>query len=364
MDKNKWLCIGVSALLIFLMAATIAFVISTKNPSETKTPAFKKPTTIPATEVYAKPTLPPLTLDSIFKPDNNLLNQLLPNQTLTIITTGDVIPARMVNVRMTEYNDFTRPLAKTADFLRTADLTLINLEAPLVKDCPVTMVGMVFCGSEQFVQGLKLADIDAVNIANNHSLNWNEEGLDQTVQLLNNNGMVISGGPTGRLTTKTVKGQTIGFLGWDLLSAYDENSLLAAVGEADPKTDQLIISLHWGTEYTYYPENWQRQLAHRLVDKGADLIVGNHPHWIQPIEIYKNKVIIYAHGNFIFDQEWSPETKIGFIGRHTFFQDKEVSLQLLPIRISDYHQPSFLEGEEKVQVLSKLEQISLSFSAK
>ena len=85
-----------------------------------------------------------LTILLFFSPSSSSLPSPVPAPVITIITTGDVIPARTVNWKMTQYNDFTYPFAKTADFLKNADLTIINLEAPLVPNCPITQEGMVF----------------------------------------------------------------------------------------------------------------------------------------------------------------------------------------------------------------------------
>lgn len=320
--------------------------------------------------------LPNLTLDLIFNPDHSWIEQLPKDQIWTLITTGDVIPARSVNYKMTNYNDFTYPFAKTADFLQSADFTLINLESPLTQNCPVTNEGMIFCGNQKFVQGLKFSGIDAVNLANNHSFNWGIEGLEQTIDLLTQNQILTIGFPINHLATrlqlpeqsdggqvKPSNNLTIGFLGWNLLEEFSETEILETVKQTKSQVDLLIVSLHWGAEYTTQPADWEITLAHQLIDQGADLIVGNHPHWIQPIEIYQGKLIIFAHGNFVFDQEWSQETKTGVVGRHTFLGKQLVDSQFFPIFISDYSQPDFLSGEQKQAVLDHLKTISSDLAA-
>lgn len=306
---------------------------------------------------------PPLTLNSIFSSDHSWVNQIPEEKAITLITTGDVIPARTVNYKMTVYNDFTHPFAKTADFLRSADLTLINLESPLIKNCPVTNMGMIFCGHQRFIDGLLFGGIDVVNLANNHTLNYGLNGIQQTIDLLNNNNILTCGFPINNLTMKQCNNLTIGFLGWNLLEKFNEEEILETIKQAKNQVDLLIVSPHWGAEYTPYPAQWQRKLAHQMIDAGADLIAGNHPHWIQPIEVYQNKLIIYAHGNFIFDQEWSLETKTGIVGKHTFYENRLVESQFFPVFISDYNQPEFLEGSEKQKVLKNLKNLSLTQKA-
>jgi len=277
---------------------------------------------------------------------------------ITLITSGDVIPARTVNWKMTKLNDFTYPFAKTYQFLKNSDLTLINLEAPLVKDCPVTTEGMVFCGDQRFIQGLLFAGIDVVNLANNHSYNWGELGLEQTQGLLEKNNILATGSPLP-LVTKKIKDTNFGFLGWNILDNPDQKEIITHIKLAkENKVDFLIVSFHWGAEYQRFPGKETIALAHRGIDNGADLIVGNHPHWYQPIEIYKDKPIIYSHGNFIFDQEWSQETKTGLLTKLVIYQNKVIDLQVFPIFITDYSQPYFLEGFEKQKVLEDLQNIS------
>lgn len=303
-------------------------------------------------------SFPNLTFNSIFSSNHSWVNRLSKDKTITLITTGDIIPARTVNFKMTTYNNFKYPFEKTADFLKSSDLTLINLESPLIKNCPLTNQGMIFCGSQRFIEGLLFADIDVVNLANNHTLNWGIEGISQTIELLEQNGITTCGFPINKIAIKEVKGIKIGFLGWNLLEKFNENEILAVIKQAKKEVNLLIVSLHWGREYSSSPADWQIKLAHKIIDSGTDLIIGNHPHWIQPVEIYQDKLIIYAQGNFIFDQEWSKETKTGIVAKHTFYGNKLVDSQFFPIFINDYSQPEFLEEERKEQVLEKLRTIS------
>ncbi|EKD67007.1 MAG: hypothetical protein ACD_48C00640G0003, partial [uncultured bacterium] len=100
----------------------------------------------------------------------------------------------------------------------------------------------------------------------------------------------------------------------------------------------------WGEEYTATPSARQKELAHFIIDSGADLILGNHPHWIQPPEVYSGKYIMYAHGNTIFDQMWSEETKIGVIGKYTFSGMRLVDVEFIPTYIQDYGQPTLVNS--------------------
>ena len=307
---------------------------------------------------------PTISESSLF--DGKNLDALGNNSVITLVSTGDVIPARTVNFKMREKNDFKYPFAKTSEFLKSADLTLINLEAPLIKDCPVTTEGMVFCGDPKFIEGLLSAGVDVINIANNHSLNYGEKGLCETISLLQINNIGFSGAPdslqcdfpVSNFYSKIIKGTVIGFLGFNILDNPPQDEIVKAITIAKNRSDFLIVSYHWGAEYVTYPAIETKNLAHKTIDAGANLIVGNHPHWIQPVEVYKEKLIIYSHGNFIFDQEWSNETKTGIISKIRIFKNRIVGVEFFPVLISDFSQPELLTGEKKEKILNQLKEIS------
>jgi poly-gamma-glutamate synthesis protein (capsule biosynthesis protein) len=302
--------------------------------------------------------LPKLSYENIFAKDHSWVEELPEEKITNLITTGDVIPARSVNFKMQTYNDFTHPFLKTADFLRSADITLINMEAPLTINCPVTNSGMIFCGDQRFLQGLLFAGIDVVNLANNHTLNYGVEGMSQTIDVLDKNGIVFCGFPTNHLAIKQCSHLSFGFLGWNLLEDFNEQEVLDTIKKADDEVDILIVSVHWGAEYQRIPAPWQKTMARKMIDAGTDLIAGNHPHWYQPIEIYKDRLIIYAQGNFVFDQEWSEETKTGIVGKHVFYEDRLVDSQWFPVFIEDFNQPRFMSEDEGREVMKLLEKLS------
>jgi len=352
--------------LLFLIAflslsnAVLLYFYFCKPRAQSSTPPILNPVdfrTSNASEKIVKSLrgLPILNLDSIFSSDHSWTATLSAEKRITLITTGDVIPARSVNYQMTKRNDFTWPFAKTYEFLKSADITLINLESPLVKDCPITNTGMIFCGNQRFIEGLNLAGIDVANLANNHSLNYGVEGLEQTIELLEKNHILTSG---QQPSIKKVKDTTFGFLGFDFLTSPNQSEVLQLIKEVGKKVDILVVSAHWSAEYTHSPSAFQKELACQIIDEGGDIIVGNHPHWIQPVEIYKEKPIIYAHGNFIFDQEWSEKTKLGVVAKFTIFDKKVVDIEFKPLKIVDFGQPYWLEGKEKEKVLELLEEIS------
>ncbi len=295
-----------------------------------------------------------LTLEKIF--DNKIDENS--DKLITLIVTGDVIPARSVNFQATQRNSFTWAFEKTADVLKNADLTFIDLETPIFASCSLTNEGMKFCGSDKHIEGLLLSGVDVANMANNHAGNYGKNGIDETRQLLQNNGILVTGleGPI----YAEIKGVKFAFLGYNdiektyLVSSAEDEKIKKEVGEARENADVVIVQFHWGTEYITPPEERQKFLGKLTIDSGADLVIGNHPHWIKPIEIYNNKLITYAHGNFVFDQEWSQKTKEGVVGKYIFEGKNLVDVQFLPVEIKDYGQPYFLEGEKKQKILDEM----------
>lgn len=303
----------------------------------------------------------PLTLEKIF--DNKTEQG---KNIIKVLVTGDVIPARSTNFQTLQRNNFLWPFEKTADILKSADITFINLETPLMQNCQPINEGMSFCGSSKHIEGLLSAGVDVASLGNNHSANYGKPGLDETKKLLEDNGILVTGltGPVFKdespYAIKEVNGIKFAFLAYTdisktpLVSSADENKIASEVAEAKKHADVVIVQYHWGTEYITEPEERQKFLGKLTTDSGADLVIGNHPHWIKPIEFYKDKLITYGHGNFVFDQEWSQKTKEGMVGIYTFDGKNLIDVEYLPVEIINYGQPYFLEGDKKQKILDEL----------
>jgi len=322
---------------------------------------------------YASPAVVSnrLTLEKVFSTDRQSITG---NNLIALIVTGDVIPARSTNFQSSQRNNFFWPFEKTAGVLKSADITFINLETPLMKNCQLINEGMKFCGSDKHVEGFNFAGVDVATLGNNHAANYGKSGIDETKKLLEDNGILVTG-LNGPVYT-TVKGVKFAFLGYTdiekspLVSVADENKIKAEVAQARKNADVVIVQYHWGTEYITAPEDRQKFLGRLTIDAGADLVIGNHPHWIKPVEFYKpslpspggdgkSKLITYAHGNFIFDQEWSQKTKEGVVGKYIFNGKDLIDVEYLPVEIVDYGQPYFLEGERKQKILDEMYSESL-----
>lgn len=309
----------------------------------------------PTAQIDQSTIEPHLGLKQIFSDDHSWVASLAAEKKLTLIATGDVIPARVTNFRAAvELHDFLWPWRKTAEVLKSADITLINLESPLFAGCPATRQStFVFCGEAKHVEGMLFAGVDVASLANNHAGNFGNEGIGKTEEILKNAGITSFG--ISDPVYRTFKGVKFAFLGYnDVGVEIDLDRMAAEIKEARKNAEIVVVEYHWGTEYITPPEARQIEIGHLAIDSGADLVVGNHPHWIKPIELYQGKLITYGHGNFIFDQEWSEKTKEGVVGRYVFYDKKLVDVEYLPVKIMDFGQPYFLEGSEKEKILSEM----------
>ena len=314
--------------------------------------------------------LPALSLQTLFHPTYSVPAD--PSRIRTLLVTGDVIPARGVNYFATARHDFLWPFRPTAAYTRDADITYINLETPLFAGCPVDPnSGFTFCGDARFVDGLTLMGAKVVNLANNHLSNYGAQGINLTTQLLQSHGMQVSG--LGPVAVVDVRGIKFGFIGFNGVGrAIDKTALKAGIAFARQQADIVVVQFHWGKEYERQPmpdrgvptPDDPVQIGHDAIDWGADIVIGNHPHWYQGIEVYRGKLITYAHGNFVFDQMWSEETREGVIGTYTFNGTQLVAATWKAYRIYDYGQPVFMSQRDNATALQTMEAASDQLAAR
>ncbi len=296
---------------------------------------------------------------------------------INLTVAGDIIFGRTVHSRMVRYGDWEHPLRLVAPRLHDADLTIADLECSLSDNVeqPDDPFTFLFTTNTAAVAGLKLAGIDGVSLANNHSMNFGEPGLNDTLATLTANTITaFGGGPTlaaarqpGRFA---VKGTNFAFLGYDGITGDDygagtnrggtcplRRQLLLedlAVLRTDPAAPLIIPFFHWSVEYVAVPSAEMRTLAHLAIDNGAAMVIGSHPHWVQGTEWYKGHPILYSLGNFVFDQGWSTETKQGMFAEFVIRERQIARVRLVPVQIEDLNQPRFLDLGEGLEVLQRV----------
>jgi len=250
--------------------------------------------------------------------------------------------------------------------LSEADVVFGNLETVL-SNCVKNHCydSLIFRGNSNFVEQLKKAHFNILNIANNHIQQHGQQQLLNTINLLRRNEINVIGINNLQPQVMVFKDIKLGFLGYSLrpeqyankaiYSKESEEKLLSDIIKTKEQVDYLAISLHWGDEYVSLPSSWQVGLAHKLVDSGASIILGHHPHVLQGIESYKQGVIVYSLGNFVSDmcQKQAKETMI-----LKLILDGGVSYEIIPCKINNNFQPTPFKGEEKKQSLNTIKKLS------
>lgn len=292
---------------------------------------------------------------------------------LTIMAVGDILLSRHVGAKIEQAKNPNFPFEKLKTVLESANITFGNLECPLSQNPFPIRKGLVFRCPSKYVPGLLSAGFDVLSTANNHALDQGILDLEFTIDYLKSQNILpVGSGSTLEMAWQPViierDGRKIGFLAASYASVNDNgkstNSYIARVEDTarlkseifnlKSKADFIIVSMHAGTEYTRTPNPKQIEFAHAAIDTGADVIIGHHPHWIQTIEIYRGKPIFYSLGNFVFDQEWSRETKEGLLIRLKIENKKLKAAELLPIVIENYCCPRLAGEKEKQAILAKI----------
>jgi poly-gamma-glutamate synthesis protein (capsule biosynthesis protein) len=240
---------------------------------------------------------------------------------VSLLAFGDVMLDRQVRTFMNK-NGLDYPFSHIGSFMSSSDITFVNLEGAITsspsKTSGVKNADLVFTFDTKTAPLLAKYGVDIVSLANNHSYNFGISGLNETKQNLIEAGVKFFGDPFNKSEISSiveVDGFKIAFIGYHEFYNQDYSFVLEEIREKKTTSDFVVVSPHWGQEYyTKIPASNQ-ELAREFIDAGANLVLGTHPHVIQPIEIYNNGVIFYSLGNFIFDQDFSFNTTHGLAVR-------------------------------------------------
>ena len=250
------------------------------------------------------------------------------------------------------------------DLIKSADLAVANSEEPAPNNWIYHKSGTVFTGNPALLKGVANAGFDVVSCGTNHIGDAGQTGVVQTVANLAAVGVHAFGcganlADARKPVTADINGTKIAILSYDAVPpksywATDTTAgsapLLAEYVKADIAAARaagaqvVIMYPHWGEEYQYGPSAFQSDMAHTMIDAGADLVIGNHGHWVQSVEIYKGKPIWYALGNFTFDQGWSEPTIEGVSLELTFRNGTLVQARMNPHVNVKFTQPSLLDA--------------------
>lgn len=270
---------------------------------------------------------------------------------IRVLFGGDVMMSRYVGALAHARKDPANPMRSIAALLSSADIAFVNLEAPFSDRGKPPGEGMVFKSAPEMIQGLELAGIDIVSTANNHARDCGAYGIAFTLDWLASHGIAAVG--TGRDTSAAHAGVVLersgirfGFLAYtydqkngnytdsdDRVAVIDEDQACADIRALRKRADVIIVSMHAGTEYQPKPNEQQRRFARFAIDTGAQVVVGHHPHVVQPAESYRGGVIFYSLGNLVFDQFQRRETRQGVLAEVLFLGRALWTYNLIPVDI-------------------------------
>lgn len=267
-----------------------------------------------------------------------------------LVFVGDIMLSRNIGDLMRERNDWTFPFAHVREFLASADLVFGNLEGPISGRGRNEGSIYSFNAETAAIKGLRASNISVVSIANNHIFDYGDAAFLDTLAVLDAAGVAAVGGgvryrDAHRPVIRTVGTTSIAFLAYtDLVPAFrgkptaspavarpEISALIEDIEMASVRADVVIVSFHWGNEYETQHNARQEEIARIAIDHGAALVAGHHPHVVQEVESYKNGYIAYSLGNFVFDQNFSPETAKG-LALEVFLRDKKIS-RINPVEI-------------------------------
>lgn len=279
-------------------------------------------------------------------------------QSSTFLIGGDVMLDRLINHKFSAAgieNVFSN-LGKRVFW--GSDMATINLEGP-ISDKPIiddiSVDNLVFNFPPESIGALKYLNINSVSLANNHTGNAGASGLQNTKSVLQNDNIKSFGEPSGlsEMSVARLDGNIpMSIIGINFLPNYDLDEIGNKIKTEKEAGRFVIVYPHWGNEYQNSHNKNQQMLAERMIDDGADIIVGSHPHVIQDTQVYKGKPIIYSLGNFVFDQTFSKETQQGLLLGGVIYKDR-IELSFFPTEQKNL-KPQLAKDSTRQNILSKI----------
>lgn len=237
---------------------------------------------------------------------------------MDIFISGDFAPQLRVN-KIIQKKEFDKLYNDMLPLIKGADIAITNLEAPLIEGgTPIAKTGPNLKSPLNSIEALKYGGFKMVTLANNHIMDYGEEGLYSTMEICKNNNIETIGAGNSlenakKIKYKESKGKQIAFINvaeneWATTQGneaganpLDEVGIFYSINEAKQNADIIILIIHGGHETYELPSPRMKKLYRYFIDLGVDAVVGHHTHCFSGHEVYKNKLIVYSLGNFIFD---------------------------------------------------------------
>jgi len=306
---------------------------------------------------------------------NNLLVQK--KKGISISFAGDILLASGVGNKIDQYGpDY--PFEKVKTLLSKSDFAVGNLESAVaVTGTPAADKEFTFRADPKVIDGIKNSGLDIVSLANNHVLDFGRDAFIETLNHIKDSGLNYIGAgedideayrpivveKDGKKVAVFAASRVIPSGSWyagiktsGVAGAYNAERLLEEIENVRENVDYVIVYLHWGTEREQEPNKLQKNLARLLIDGGADVVVGTHPHVLQGFEFYKGKIIAYSLGNFIFTNYNNPTVILNVV-----FDNKRVeSVEVVPCMIKNYVPEPTNDDQEKQNIYQLLEDRSVN----
>lgn len=309
-----------------------------------------------------------------------------PPPELALVAGGDVMLSvnRASGIAMAKYG-YEYPFEGIKEKLAAGDITFVNLENPIsTKGSKLPGKGITFRSDPIVIESLKYAGIDVVSLANNHILDYDDPALLETLSLLDEAGIkrVGAGKDLAEARSPAIldnNGLKVAFLAYsemaDIFFSYSYKKVFAAADDragvapfdldliledvktVRPKADIVVVSLHWGVEDSNDTTPEQREMAHQIIDAGADAILGHHPHVLQGVEVYKGKPIAYSLGNLVYDQ-LNENNKQSMILELNYKGDNWEDIRAYPVYMEAKGHPVLATGAKKDEILNKIARLA------
>ncbi|MBA2699448.1 MAG: CapA family protein [Nocardioidaceae bacterium] len=294
---------------------------------------------------------------------------------------GDIMLGRRVGDSFASQRDPGAPLRPLQRRLARADLTVGNLESTLSSDGVPRQGDDSFAADPEVLDPLDDAGFDVLSLANNHTGDFGEHAFRQTLRRLDSSpiqpvGAGLDRERAWRPVVVCRAGVRFGLVAFNAigetpaagprtpgaaqvrmqprtgpLDASDLRRATRAITSLEARADVVIVLAHWGDQYTNQPVSDQRRVGGALLDAGADVVVGGHPHWVQGVQVHHGRLVVHSLGNFIFDMDFSRETQEGVMLEAVFWGDEFKAVDFVPYVIGPGFAPRLVTGAHAMTVL-------------
>ena len=354
----------------FLLLIGLAFSLSACFQQNIKTESVEN---IPIGITGPAPTVteePPIVVEK--KPETEF-EENIPEETIdpdfdiTLSFTGDMMLAAYTchsyKSSFNYYADTQEPsyfLEKVKHIFEADDFTIVNLENVFTdRELPQRNKGtgraFWFKSRTYNVSILTCSSVEGVSLANNHTYDFKQAGFDDTVETVTNAGLEY--GTENKIMYFEKEGFRIAVICSGLWGEYQTDSIISLLKTVEENSDYQIVFYHGGTESQHAPEQWRINASRKLVDNGADLVLGNHPHVLQPREVYNGVEIIYSLGNFCYGGHTAPKNRtiiyqVSLIINKETLSVEHSSSNIIPCYVytgsSNNYQPAIIENEDEI----------------